>query len=323
MYVFSKKTLAAIAGAGIIGFAVSGQAWAGAYGLGYMDIQDFTLTPSSGALVLTGAVTTSLSNTPNLNPGAVQSVGGVNPTDAPLGCADNNGGGFCGGVVNNSYPIGNPNQAGPSYAFDDSDLDATGIIQAAGFVPVPGTGGRATAISELNLAETGNGAAGAGNSLAAELTIDLTQAASIAIDFLAASQLRSFVDAASVGGVSNANTSFRIEIQDATLATVFEWEPDTAPMGGALGAAPFDMNEGTVAGVGTDDQLINALVAFGATTNVLPFGTYTLNVNVDVDTAANVQKADVPEPGAILLLSAGIAGMGFSLRRRQSLRSLR
>lgn len=265
------------------------------------------------------------------NPANGQSFGG--PVDANVAAGN-------GWVIPGGLPANNAMTAQGmvgNYSYADAQVSATSLSQ-----PIPG--GAVTATGDLtqawNIAEGFIGADGSAqaaglNSSETGVTTTFTLGADAIFnfDFMADPYMMVAMSADALGGSANANLDVTFTITSGGQ-TVFEWAPDGAAggiSGGTENLDPFDLNgsievtsPGDTAvfdpnGNGAPDGTINpaSFGTFSASTFVLAAGTYTLSIDM-IENINILTAAAVPQPGILALFGLGLAGLGFSRRRKAS-----
>jgi hypothetical protein len=165
------------------------------------------------------------------------------------------------------------------------------------------------------------------NSLDAQFV--LPEARTLTFSFNANPFLETWVDASDLAPPSAARASinFTISIVDPlTQVLVFQWNPDGVAgnaLGGNDAVDEASLNRNLLAfpgdGVLRYDPAFNLCVAACAylATVDLGAGQYNLAVTM-IEQASGVQRPAVPLPATLGLIGAGIAGLGFTRRRRRA-----
>lgn len=276
----------------------------------------------------------------NLNgSGASGSASNGGPVDAPIAIGTGSNFGGPAPVNNAMNDIG---QIGTAYSYSDSQISKTALLQDenTGVISVSGNLTQAWGIAEGYVKPNGNADASTRNSSETGFNsaINLQDATQFSFNFKAAPYLLAQMTAPSIGVSSNAELSVIITITDGNGNTVFRWSPNgvvggtSGDIGVAVGSEvdPFSLNtskevtsvaQGAATydptGGGAPNGVINpgAFGAFSAQTVLLAAGEYTISLDMVENTNMRNRNA-IPAPGVLALMGLGLAGLGFSRRRK-------
>lgn len=265
--------------------------------------------------------------------GVNASISGGGPVDAPVAIAP--GSAFPGAAPANNAMTQQGLGVAPAYSYADSQVGSTTLTQAPnGPVVISGSPStQAWNIAEGYVDTSGFAAASSRNSSETGFTttFELGADAIFNFDFNADPYLEVAIsNDAGTPSTANAELNVIITITDDNGGTVFSWSPD-GDVGGITGgienADPFSLNQSIeVSSAGASQSIGNAPTGdispaafgvFSASTAVLGAGTYT--ISLDMSSLINVTTAaQVPQPGILALMGLGLAGLGFSRRRKAS-----
>lgn len=343
-----KKAIpAALILAGSVGFASN--ASASAYAISYDNIFGLQVTsedalgnngpfyvPPSAFTAFNATSESSASQGPLGVPviGVNSSISGGGPVDAALAVAP--GSDFTGLTAPTNNSMTQVGQGGnPAYAYADSQVGRTTLAQAPnGPIVINDVETQAWNIAEGYVDTSGFAAASSRNSSETGFTttFEIADDAVFNFDFNADPYLEVAISAdAGVPSTANAELNVIITITDDNGGTVFSWSPNGQAggiTGGTENADPFSLNESIeVSSAGATQSYGNAAPSgnvspgafgvFSASTDILGAGTYT--ISLDMSSLINVTTATaVPQPGVLALMGLGLAGLGFSRRRKAS-----
>jgi len=309
--------VAAAVGALCLGGMGTAQA-ADAYADAYLQVTNLLITGAGPGTSLTFTLPSSENSAsnaclPNGNC-VVGSPSGAGVTDAgpaQIGIA----------LPNNTYT-----QQGPlatSYSRADASIDST---QTTG-----GPFTSARAISEGNIVTNTSANANSGDSSGTVLNSTFVVGgapANLTFTLDATKLVQALLSGGAIpNSEADATISASINILDNTGATIFSWAPDGIAgniTGGTELRDAFSLQTSLVALPANPGPLTSSntcttalgVGCFAAVTNTLAAGTYTLQLSIQTRNNLLLNTVTVPEPGTLLLMGVGLAGLGFSLRRR-------
>jgi hypothetical protein len=300
MTAFRTKALVA-ATAAALSLGISGNASADSVALGELAITNFVILHSNNVQYVAGDFTTlTVQNSGQAieqfgaNPVQSDSAG---PVPGPITLTQVCDGAGC--PPNNTYNF----VPTPGFVGSRSDADLTGSIIAAG-------GATANQVSETILSNPpgGNGTGSSTLQNGSEFTFSLAQADSITFQFDGRSLVNTTVDAGAIfGSQSTAGTSFSIRITNLETNTpVFAF-------------VPTDLNFTNSRSSPGTTSVDTGVDPFSSTSPVLLANTrYGLSIlSGTSDSALLIIPGQTPEPATLLLVGAGLLGIG-ALRRRRS-----
>ncbi len=304
--------------------SAAGSANAAAYGYSYDNIFGLTITPTGP--ITFGSATVISRSTATLN-GVSDIQGGSGVLDSPQAAV--------GAVVIGPNNFSQQGQAG-DYSRGDAQIVSTQLPPS-----FPGATTQAVNVAESNLDTFGTADASGRNGSTTGFSVNFVVGApdaSLAFAFQADPFMQVFLDTlAGPGSSATANLVVTFTVTDATGAIVFNWAPDGGA-GGITGGTETDDDANLNINLSTNTLTAGSLFTydptgcgapvapgtstacggnFGAFTNALAVGNYTLTLNA-VESVDLVITQQVPEPGTLALLGLGLAGLCFGSRRRSS-----
>jgi hypothetical protein len=316
--------------AGIAGTADT--VYADAYAISYDNIFNGTVIENNPANFLFGPATSTSADGASLNgTGPSNSDVKISPAlaDAPIAIAP----GSAVAPAENSYTA--VGSTGTNYAYGDARVVS---VQTGGIPP-------ATTIQAVNIAEgnvVGNNfAESRGNNSSAtffNVTLSVLSPDFITFDFDAAPYMEVILGPeALLGSKAEAILGMSIVITNLAGVEVFNWAPNgqvnnadiTGTVGGTEVLDDFTLNT-TLTQLITGTQVYDPTgagapvgnlspVAFGnftAQTGVLAAGDYNLTLQASERESLIIASQVIPEPGTIILMGAGLIGLGLAARRR-------
>ncbi|TWI69009.1 putative secreted protein with PEP-CTERM sorting signal [Pseudoduganella lurida] len=310
-----RKGLLVTAAAATLAIGAVGSARADTFASAILDINNFRLLHGNGAAyastdfaTLTGTndahATAALNGVFAADARSNPILSGLQP-DVPQQCV----GAPCPPIGENNFNrFPSPPPVPGNFGYADQRL--VGSVITIGATPA---GARATtradASTDTNL-QTASGNSDVGTSTTFAFTLGTSDTMTISFD--ANPYAAAFVSAGA-GATSNANArmSWAINIVDLTTgASVFTFAPDEL---NAL--ATVSRTDGTP-GL-TEYNAAGTVYSFLATTPLLSAGT-TYQITIQHNTLANALQQEVPEPGTLAIVAAGLLSMSLISRRRKS-----
>ena len=301
---------------------LANQAGAAAYGYSYSNIFGFTISNPTGAITVFNNIDVSHTTATLGSRNVIH--GGANEIDALQASL--------GQVLKGENDFAPQGMGNASYARGDAQIISSQIPPFP-----PGSDSTHVAnVAEILLAGTGSADASGRNGSSTAFAVDLVvgqDGATLALQFQAAPFMQLYLDAsAATGSFASASIAFTFSIVDEAGQIVFNWAPDGELGSGILGGteqaddANLNINYaqtppssgslfsydptgcGTPTGTGTGTGCGGQ---FSAISDRLDAGNYTLVLNMinSAQLAVMPVAAELPLPGTLLLLAAGLAAL--------------
>ena len=316
-----KKAIAALVAALCAGVGATQNASAAALAQSVFDVTAFSILKSDGSAFNpatdfdrivasnSGIAAANLSGFPSISSGPLVSPFAI---DVPAQCL-----GACPFANNDfSHHIAPPVLS--QYSRGDALLSGNALT--------PG-GANASTLGEVSLTSKGVGASSATLGVSAEFSFSLTSDQKVRFAFNALPYLFTFLDANTADPrIAQASLSWNIEIDllgpGGSRTQVFDWSPNGLA-GGIVGGTelsdPCTLNTTrAVLSPGTSQYNPGACNGYLAETDLLlASNTYSLTLHHDsFANATFTAPTKMPEPGTILIMGAGLLGLGLVQRRR-------
>jgi len=306
-----KKSLMATAAAATLGLGVAGAAQASTFASAILDINNFRLLHANGA-AFSNTDFSQLSGTNDAHATASRDIifaagsdsrgilSGTNPNVLHQ-CV----GAPCFPLAEDNFtPFASPPPVPGSFGYADQNLTGSSISINGGPTGAHAQT-RADASTGLNTVTSGN--SDVGTSTTFSFVLGNSETMTIAFDGTPYTQ--AFVSAGA-GPTSNANArlSWSINIVDlSTGLSVFAFEPS------ALNALSAVSRTDASTGILTYNP---GTTAYSSTTPMLTGGT-SYQITIQHNTLANALQQEVPEPGTLAVVAAGLLSMSLLSRRRK------
>ncbi|UGQ48554.1 EDSAP-1 family PEP-CTERM protein [Massilia endophytica] len=309
-----KKSLMVTAAAAAMGLAAMGSARADTFASAILDINNFRLLHSSGVAFSTADFSTLQGTndahaTAGLNgvfSNGASSLGILSGTtpDVAHQCV-----GACFPLAENNFtPFASPPPSPGNFGYADQRLTGSSISIGGGPVGAHAQT-RADAATLMNMQDA-SGNSDVGTSTTFQFALGASDTMTIAFD---ATPFTQAWVSAGAGQTSNANArlSWSINIVDlSTGLSVFSFAPDE--LNGLSVVSRTDAAPGT-----TEYNAALTMFSFSEVTPLLSAGT-TYQITIQHNTLANALQQEVPEPGTLAIVAAGLLSMSLVSRRRKT-----